>query len=213
MKSAQLLYQYDVRIHLSQRYNQYDRTIRRRRADTHAGDAPHSAQAPPRAGRPPPHALPARAARSRCPLARVHPHRLTTHERREQRVHFWGPDRGMSHSWLPCTFGRLRLGSSRRPIADARGVSNKPIVERRRCILEWSWRIHTQTAKCARLADNDESAVPHYTAPATPRAGGSAPPAACGVRSRPRQTPSTRAQVLGTCDSYPLDAACLARFR
>ena len=66
---------------------------------------------------------------------------------------------------------------------------------------------------CALAADNDESAVPHYTAPATPRAGGSAPPAACGVRSRPRQTPSTRAQVLGTCDSYPLDAACLARFR
>ena len=160
-----------------------------------------------------PLALPARAARSRCPLARVHPHRLTTHERREQRVHFWGPDRHVPHSCGSCTFGRLRLGSSRRPIADARGVSNKPIVERRRCILEWSWRIHTHTAKCARLADNDESAVPHYTAPATPRAGGSAPPAACGVRSRPRQTPSTRAQVLGTCDSYPLDAACLARFR
>ena len=74
MKSAQLLYQYDVRIHLSQRYNQYDRTIRRRRADTHAGDAPHSAQAPPRAGRPPPHALPARAARSRACTHTDSPH-------------------------------------------------------------------------------------------------------------------------------------------
>ena len=88
MKSAQLLYQYDVRIHLSQRYNQYDRTIRRRRADTHAGDAPHSAQAPPRAGRPPPHALPARAARSRACT-----HTDSPHTSGESSGFFWGPDR------------------------------------------------------------------------------------------------------------------------
>ena len=163
---------------------------------------------------PPPHALPARAARSRACTDTDSPHTSG-----ESSGFFWGPEPSAcpTQSWHDSESGssvcRLRLGASRRPIADARGVSNKPIVERRRCILEWSWRIHTHTAKCARVADNDESAVPHYTAPATPRAGGSAPPAACGVRSRPRQTPSTRAQVLGTCDSYPLDAACLARFR
>ena len=155
-----------------------------------------------------PLALPARAARSRACT-----HTDSPHTSGESSGFTFGVRIGACPTVGSCTFGRLRLGSSRRPIADARGVSNKPIVERRRCILEWSWRIHTHTAKCARLADNDESAVPHYTAPATPRAGGSAPPAACGVRSRPRQTPSTRAQVLGTCDSYPLDAACLARFR
>ena len=95
MKSAQLLYQYDVRIHLSQRYNQYDRTIRRRRADTHAGDAPHRRRLVPAAPRLPPAA---RAARSRCPLARVHRHRLTTHERREQRVLLGSGAIGMSHT-------------------------------------------------------------------------------------------------------------------
>ena len=113
--------------------------------------------------------VPAAPRRTRCPLALPARARAPTQTHHTRAARAAGSLLG-SGSACPtvgrhgsCTFGRLRLGSSRRPIADARGVSNKPIVERRRCILEWSWRIHTHTAKCARLRLTTMRARSHTT--------------------------------------------------